>query len=143
MNRSRFVLSGSSARKLKRGGANLLAGRAIRRDLFPLVSAELGAALPLDRVPFGGFFDLLVDTLLGFWLPAWTLEPGTKVVSHTKFFFFDPGVARTLTRRLAYPPTPEEFGTLFTWPRAQRGDGSTLMPWGEFLQALWAGELIR
>lgn len=37
----RFVLTGSSARKLKRGGANLLAGRAWVRHLFPLVSAEI------------------------------------------------------------------------------------------------------
>jgi predicted AAA+ superfamily ATPase len=37
----RFVLCGSSARKLKRGRANLLGGRAWRYELFPLVSAEL------------------------------------------------------------------------------------------------------
>jgi uncharacterized protein len=37
----RFVLSGSSARKLKRGASNLLAGRAVIRRLFPLVSAEM------------------------------------------------------------------------------------------------------
>lgn len=39
----RFVLTGSSARKLRRGGANLLAGRASMRSLFPLVSGELGS----------------------------------------------------------------------------------------------------
>jgi len=37
-----FILCGSSARKLKRGKANLLGGRAWRYELFPLVSAELG-----------------------------------------------------------------------------------------------------
>lgn len=37
----RFILSGSSARKLKRSGANLLGGRAISNKLFPLVSAEI------------------------------------------------------------------------------------------------------
>ena len=36
-----FILSGSSARKLKRGGANLLGGRALRHELFPLVSEEI------------------------------------------------------------------------------------------------------
>jgi len=36
-----FILCGSSARKLKRGQANLLGGRAWRYQLFPLVSAEL------------------------------------------------------------------------------------------------------
>lgn len=38
----RFILCGSSARKLKRGRANLLGGRAWRYEMFPLVSAELG-----------------------------------------------------------------------------------------------------
>lgn len=37
----RFILCGSSARKLKRAGANLLGGRAIRKILHPLVSAEI------------------------------------------------------------------------------------------------------
>lgn len=182
-----FVLSGSSARKLKRGGANLLAGRALRKDLFPLVSAEIGAPLTLEQVPYGalprvignkspqpyleayvdtyireevqaealtrniggfarflevaarqngqvtnasnvardaqvarqtvqGYFDVLIDTLLGYWLPAWKLKGATKVVAHPKFYFFDSGVARALSGRLAYPPTPEELGALFeTW----------------------------
>jgi len=37
----RFILCGSSARKLKRGQANLLGGRAWRFELFPLVTHEL------------------------------------------------------------------------------------------------------
>ncbi len=37
----RFILCGSSARKLKRGKANLLGGRAWRYEMFPLVSLEL------------------------------------------------------------------------------------------------------
>lgn len=36
-----FLLTGSSARKLKRGAANLLAGRAWRADLLPLTSLEI------------------------------------------------------------------------------------------------------
>lgn len=36
-----FILCGSSARKLKRGGANLLGGRALRYQLFPLTSHEI------------------------------------------------------------------------------------------------------
>lgn len=38
----KFALTGSSARKLKRGGANLLAGRAFLNHLHPLTSLELG-----------------------------------------------------------------------------------------------------
>lgn len=37
----RFVLSGSSARKLKRSGANMLGGRALRNYFYPLVSCEV------------------------------------------------------------------------------------------------------
>jgi predicted AAA+ superfamily ATPase len=37
----RFILCGSSARKLKRGKANLLGGRAWRYEMHPLVSAEV------------------------------------------------------------------------------------------------------
>jgi len=37
----RFVLCGSSARKLMRCGANLLGGRALRTIMYPLVSAEI------------------------------------------------------------------------------------------------------
>ena len=54
-NRSlRFVLTGSSARKLKRGGANLFAGRARVARLHPLVSPEVGDDRLLDRVNLGG-----------------------------------------------------------------------------------------
>ena len=180
----RFVLSGSSARKLRRGGVNLLAGRAVTVAMPPLVSAELGVdaepakhmlygALPMavgneDPRPYlrsyaetylaqevraealtrniGGFarflevaarqnaqttnataiakavgirretvrahFEILVDTLLGYWLPAWRLKPANKQVAHSKFHFFDAGVARALSGRLPYPPTSEESGPL-------------------------------
>ena len=40
--KTRFVLSGSSARKLKRGGANLLAGRAFMFYLYPFTFKESG-----------------------------------------------------------------------------------------------------
>jgi len=36
-----FILSGSSSRKIIRGGYNLLGGRALRYELFPLVSSEI------------------------------------------------------------------------------------------------------
>jgi len=179
-----FVLSGSSARKLRRGGVNLLAGRAITTEMFPLVSAELGGdfdvakALRFGSLPvaatapspqeylrsyaetyldqeiraealtrnFAGFarflevaarqngqttnvaaiardaavarttvqhhFDLLVDTLIGFWLPPWKLKPANKQVSHSKFYLFDCGVARALAGRLPYPAGDEERGSL-------------------------------
>jgi predicted AAA+ superfamily ATPase len=45
----RFVLCGSSARKLKRGGANLLAGRALTVAMEPFSAAELGDRFSLER----------------------------------------------------------------------------------------------
>jgi predicted AAA+ superfamily ATPase len=47
--RLRFVLTGSSARKLRRRGVNLLAGRALTRHLHPLTALELGADFDLKR----------------------------------------------------------------------------------------------
>lgn len=45
-----FILSGSSARKLKRGQANMLGGRAWTRYLYPLTYKELGDDFDLARV---------------------------------------------------------------------------------------------
>jgi len=44
-----FALTGSSPRKLKRGAANLLAGRAFVYSLFPLTSVELGDGFQLNE----------------------------------------------------------------------------------------------
>jgi predicted AAA+ superfamily ATPase len=50
-----FALCGSSARRVRRGGANLLGGRALRHELFGLVSAEVGDAFDIVRaVNHGG-----------------------------------------------------------------------------------------
>jgi len=46
----RFALLGSSARKLKTAGTNLLAGRATWKTLYPLTPAELGGDFDLERV---------------------------------------------------------------------------------------------
>lgn len=40
--RYKFILTGSSARKLRRGGVNLLAGRALTYHMYPLTAEELG-----------------------------------------------------------------------------------------------------
>lgn len=185
----RFALSGSSARKLKGGDANLLAGRAINRQFFPLTAGELGGNVDRDRIlRYGllpqihaepddavdildayvsnyvreeiqqeglvrrldsfarflgvaalmngqvvnvagiardagvarptvqGFFDVLVDTLLGFWLPAWRPRAKVKESASPKFYFFDSGVARALAGRVREPVERAERGFLVeTW----------------------------
>lgn len=45
----RFALLGSSARKLRAAGVNLLGGRALWREMFPLAPEELGEDFDLDR----------------------------------------------------------------------------------------------
>lgn len=47
--RPRFVLTGSSARKLRRGGVNLLGGRAALLSMHPFMASELGESFHLDR----------------------------------------------------------------------------------------------
>jgi predicted AAA+ superfamily ATPase len=184
-----FALSGSSARKLKRMDANLLAGRAINRQFFPLTAAELNYDFDLDHIlRFGllpqiraeadfavdsldayvtnyireeiqqealvrsldsfvrflevaslmngqivnvagiardaavarptvqGYFAALVDTLIGFRLPAWRKRAKVKEVHSPKFYLFDPGVARALAGRLREPLDGGERGFLLeTW----------------------------
>ena len=50
-----FALCGSSARKVKRGGANLLGGRATRYELHGLTAGELGEDFDLDRILNHGY----------------------------------------------------------------------------------------
>ncbi len=52
-NAPRFVLTGSSARKLRRGGVNLLAGRATMRSMHPFMAAELSAFDLRERLQTG------------------------------------------------------------------------------------------
>lgn len=180
----RFILCGSNARKLKRSGVNLLAGRAIEARMFPLVSAEIGpnfdlqAALATGTLPLAvtgtdpvgflttyahtylneeiraeavtrnvasfsrfleiaarqnaqvtnlsnisreagvarstvqNYFEIISDTLLGYWVEPWKLKRATKQVAHPKFYLFDTGVTRALSGRLPYPPSQEETGPL-------------------------------
>lgn len=50
-----FALCGSSARKVKRGAANLLGGRAIRFELFGITASEMGKEFNLDHVLNHGY----------------------------------------------------------------------------------------
>ncbi|NDG85795.1 MAG: ATP-binding protein, partial [Proteobacteria bacterium] len=54
----KFALTGSSARRLKQQGSNLMAGRALVYKMFPLSMIELGRAFDLNRaLEFGGLPD--------------------------------------------------------------------------------------
>ncbi len=85
----RFVLCGSSARKLKRGRANLLGGRAWRYEMFPFVTAELPD------------FDLLTALNNGL-IPAHYYSSNPRkslrayVQDYLKEEIFDEGLARNM-----------------------------------------------
>lgn len=57
----RFILTGSSARKLKRSGVNLLGGRAMPRTFPPLTADELGKDFDLARAMKWGMLPTLYD----------------------------------------------------------------------------------
>lgn len=56
-----FILTGSSARKLKKGAANLLAGRAFVYHLFPFSCFELGSQFNLDDALRWGTLPKIID----------------------------------------------------------------------------------
>lgn len=58
----RFILTGSSARKLKKQGTNLLAGRALTYSLFPLTAKELGKDFDLTKALRFGTLPMAVTT---------------------------------------------------------------------------------
>ena len=174
----RFVLTGSSAGKLRRGASNLLAGRAFVYNLYPLTVPELGDAFDLDDAlrwgtlprlysldepedkqaylrayaltylreeivaeqivrrldPFrqflevaaqcngmivnhaniardvgadpktvASYFSILEDTLVGFLLPSFHRSIRKQQRTNPKFYYFDPGVKRSLDRTLDVP----------------------------------------
>jgi len=180
----RFIMTGSSARKLRRGAANLLAGRADVYALFPLTAEELGESFSLeDALAFGtlpslldrdttasknryleayartylkeeiwnehlvrkldpfaqfleiaaqmngrvlnfasigrdagvdtktvqSYFQILEDTLLGFFLPPYHASERKRETTNPKFYFFDTGVKRALERMLTVPVLPRTY----------------------------------
>ncbi|MBI2346064.1 MAG: ATP-binding protein [Deltaproteobacteria bacterium] len=145
--RIRFALTGSSARKLKRGAANLLAGRAFVYHLHPMTHRELGATLDLDRAivrkldPFRRFleiaaqtngeiinytniardvgadtktvqsyFQILEDTLVGFFLEPYHRSIRKQQRKAPKFYLFDTGIKRALEGTLTQSLVPNTYG---------------------------------
>lgn len=186
----KFILTGSSSRKLKRGGANLLAGRAFINHFFPLTSIELEGKFDLiEYLHWGGlpkiqslqkkedkksyltsyvltylneeikseqiirkldpfrsfleiagqvsgkiinhkkiaqeigvdtktvqsYFQILEDTLLGFYLPAFHESVRKSQKLSPKFYLFDTGVKKALEGSLEQKPVEKTsvFGDLF------------------------------
>jgi predicted AAA+ superfamily ATPase len=180
-----FVLCGSSARKLKKGHANLLGGRALRYELMGLSRQEIGGAFDLEAALNAGLlpahyghgdvalalrgyvenylreeilhegltrslpvfsdflrvaaigdseivnlsniaresgvsaatvrdhYGILVDTMIGAFVPAYTQRPKRRTIQAPKFYFRDLGVVSHLARRGRIVPGSELFGKAF------------------------------
>ena len=74
--------------------------------------ASLARDAAVARPTVQGYFEVLTDTLLGVWLPAWRPRAKVKEVAHPKFYLFDSGVARALAHRLREPLDAAERGAL-------------------------------
>jgi predicted AAA+ superfamily ATPase len=86
----RFALLGSSARKLKVQGTNLLAGRATWRTLHPLTPSELGADFDLERVLRHGSIPIV-----------WTADdPAERLRSYVRLYLSEEIRAEALVRNL-------------------------------------------
>lgn len=167
----KFIMTGSSSRKLKRTGVDLLAGRAGLHSMHPFTAAELGENFNLqeslvkglvpvvfnskdykeslkayielyikeevlleglvrniggfarfleaisfshgavlnvsdvardcevERKTVQGFIDIFIDLLLAFFIPVFTKRAKRAVISHPKFYIFDPGVFSSIRPR--------------------------------------------
>jgi len=58
----RFALCGSSARKLRRAGVNLLGGRALQRTMHPFTPSELGSDFDLDSALRYGLLPIVLSS---------------------------------------------------------------------------------
>ena len=88
----RFILTGSSARKLRRGSANLLAGRAYTYHLFPLTFLELGDLFDLSRA-------LKIGTLPVLW-EGTEEDPNEFLRSYTNTYLKEEVAAEGLVRNI-------------------------------------------
>jgi len=182
--RLRFILCGSSPRKLKRKSGSLLGGRAVKYKLFPLVFSEIPDFSLLEALNNGllprhylsrsadklleaytgdylkeeivaeaatrnipafsrflevaaisngeiinfnniasecgvsaptvkGYFQILEDTLIGIWIPAFRKQYKRRLISSPKFMFFDVGIVSHLTHRGKIEQGSELFGRAF------------------------------
>jgi predicted AAA+ superfamily ATPase len=61
------------------------------------------------------YFQILEDTLIGRFLPAYSKSTRKRLAAHPKFYLFDCGVQRALLKRLTVPlmPQTDEYGTAF------------------------------
>lgn len=86
----RFVLTGSSARKARQGGVDLLAGRAVNKTLHPFMAAELGERFDLDQALQIGMLPVVHDSA----------TPGDVLDAYVSLYLQQEVQAEGLVRRI-------------------------------------------
>ena len=76
---------------------------------FTNLAADCGVSSHTAR----SHFEILEDTLLGRWLPAYRKRPKRRLVTAPKFYFADVGVVNRLAKRGALAPGGELYGKAF------------------------------
>jgi predicted AAA+ superfamily ATPase len=76
---------------------------------YSTIARECGVSSPAVKE----HFQILVDTLLGRYLPAYTKRPKRRVIQSPKFYFADVGIVNHLTKRGPLAPGSELFGKAF------------------------------
>ena len=76
---------------------------------FTNLAADCGVSSHTAR----SYFEILEDTLLGRWLPAYRKRPKRRLVTAPKFYFVDVGVVNRLAKRGALAPGGELYGKAF------------------------------
>lgn len=79
-------------------------------------TSNIAQEASVPRKTVNSYYQILEDTLVGFFLPSWGQQLSRKdLISHGKFYFFDNGVVSALTKNLSTPIAPKSslFGKLF------------------------------
>ncbi len=73
------------------------------------IARDCGVSAPTVR----SYFQILIDTLLGRWLPGFRRRPKRRVIAAPKFSFADVGIVNVLARRSRLEPGSAAFGKAF------------------------------
>lgn len=76
---------------------------------FTNISRE--TAVPVSTVK--EYYQILEDTLIGFFVPAWTKSLKRKAITTTKFYYFDIGVRNTIAGIKSLDPNSNLYGQAF------------------------------
>jgi len=76
---------------------------------FATIARDVGVSPPTVK----NYFEILCDTLLGNWLPAYRQRPKRRTVESPKFYWFDVGIVNYLAHRGELAPGSELYGKAF------------------------------